>query len=239
MLPENPSFLIRGDDGQEYGPVDLDEIREWVRENRAGLGTEVRRDEPGALWRPWQNYPELVALLAEAQVTSPVPDLPGLVIAPVGRRVGAFVLDLVLVIIPILIICYTVVLIFFPDWVVRDVVSFNQYMLDTESGNQHPFTPPDPPPYASVIAELISNSILALYFTGFHSAHGQTPAKTLLRLRVVDRSGQKPSVTKSFLRGLILIFSMNLLFLPFTYAFFNPQRRTLHDFIAGTYVVEA
>jgi uncharacterized RDD family membrane protein YckC len=239
MLPENPSFLIRGEDGHEYGPVDLDELRDWVQENRAGLGTEVRRDEPNAPWQPWQDYPELVALLAEAHVTSPVPGLPGLIIAPVWRRVVAFALDLVLVVIPILIVCYTVVLIFFPDWVVRDVVSFNQYVLDTESGNQHPFSPPNPPPYASVIAELISNFILALYFTGFHSAHGQTPAKSLLRLRVVDQSGHKPGVTKSCLRALALIFSMNLFFLPIAYAFFNPQRRALHDFIAGTYVVEA
>jgi uncharacterized RDD family membrane protein YckC len=44
---------------------------------------------------------------------------------------------------------------------------------------------------------------------------------------------------KSFLRALVLIFSMSLFFIPFAYAFFNPQRRALHDFIAGTYVVEA
>jgi uncharacterized RDD family membrane protein YckC len=239
MLPENPSFLIRGDDGQEYGPVDMDELRDWVRENRAGLGTEVRLDEPAAPWNPWQNYPELVALLAEAHATSPLPGQPGLVIAPMGRRVIAFALDLVLIVIPVLIIFYTTVLIFLPDWVVRDVVAVNQFVLDAESGNQHPFSPPDPPPYAWVIAELTRDLILALYFTGFQAAHGQTPAKALLRLRVVDQLGRKPSATRSFLRALALIFSMYLLFLPLAYVFFNPQRRALHDFVAGTYVVEA
>src|SRR5476651_1741553 len=98
MLPENHSFWIRGDDGQEYGPVDLDELRDWVRENRAGLGTEVRLDElnADAPWHPWQNYPELVALLAEAQATSPVPGQPGLVIAPIWRRAVAWMMDIML-----------------------------------------------------------------------------------------------------------------------------------------------
>ena len=229
MLRENPSFLIRGDDGQEYGPVDLDELSEWVRENRAGLGTEVRLDEPGMSWLPWQNYPELVALLAEARVTSPVPDLPGLVIAPVGRRVAAFALDLLLIVILYLPIIVPLLLICMPDFYVEYAVS----------ASRPPFTPPPVTVSQEVVINMIFNLVLILYVTGFHSAHGKTPAKTLLRLRVVDRLGRKPSVTKSFLRGLILIFSMNLLFLPFTYAFFNPQRRTLHDFIAGTYVVEA
>jgi uncharacterized RDD family membrane protein YckC len=229
MLPENHSFLIRGDDGQEYGPVDLGELRDWVRENRAGLGTEVRLDEPGAPWNPWQSHPELVALLAEAHATGPVPDQSGLVIAPMGRRMVAFALDLILVMIPVLIICYTLALTFMPDWFVQAVVS----------GYQHPFSTPDLPFGVNVAVELISDFVLMLYFIGFHAAHGQTPAKALLRLRVVDQSGQKPGLVKSFLRALILIFSMKILFLPIAYAFFNPQRRALHDFVASTCVVKA
>ena len=229
MLPENHSFFIRGEDGQEYGPVDLDELRDWVQENRAGLGTEVRLDEPGAPWHPWQDYPELVALLAEVHVTSPVPGQPGLVIAPLGRRTLAFAMDLVFIWILVVPIFLTMVLVFLPDWFVHYVVA----------SSQPPFSPPDLPLDAKVIVNLISDFIVALYFAGFNAAHGQTPAKALLRLRVVDQAGQKPGLVKAFLRALALIFSMSLFFLPLTYAFFNPQRRALHDFIAGTYVVEA
>ncbi len=230
MLPENHSFLIRGDDGQEYGPVDREELRDWVRENRAGLGTEVRLDEPGGSWRPWQDYPELVALLAETQSSAgPVPGQPGLVLAPVGRRIIAFVLDLVLISILVTPIFLTTALVFLPDWFVRYVVA----------ASQTPFSLPDLPLDGKLIADLISDFVLVLYFTGFHAAHGKTPAKALLRLRVVDSSGEKPGLGKAFLRALAVVFSMSLLFLPFTYAFFNPQRRTLHDVIAGTCVVEA
>lgn len=221
--------MIRGDDGQEYGPVDLEELRKWVQENRAGLGTEVRLDEPNTPWHPWQNFPELVALLAEAHVTSPVPGLPGLVIAPLGRRVAAFALDLLLIVILYLPIIVPVLLIGMPDFYVEYAVA----------ASRPPFIPPPVTTYQEVVINMIFNLVLTLYVTGFHSVHGQTPAKALLRLRVVDQSGRKPSVTKSFLRALALIFSMNLFFLPLAYAFFNPQRRTLHDFIAGTYVVEA
>jgi uncharacterized RDD family membrane protein YckC len=229
MLPENRSFFIRGDDGQEYGPVDLDELRDWVRENRAGLGTDVRLDEPDAPWRPWQNYPELVALLAEAHAASPVPGQPNLVIAPMGRRMIAFILDLILISILLTPAFLTLALVFLPDW-------FVQYVVAT---SQPPFTPPDLPLYGKVIANLISDVALALYFSGFQAAHGQTPAKAVLRLRVVDQSGRKPGLVKAILRALALLFSMSLFFIPLTYVFFNPQRRALHDFIAGTYVVEA
>jgi uncharacterized RDD family membrane protein YckC len=229
MLPENKSFMVRGDDGQEYGPVELNELRAWVEENRAGLGTEVRLDEPGAAWHPWQNYPELVALLAVAEATGAAPGVAGLAVAPIWRRGLAFALDLFLIGLPTLIVCTTLAIVYAPDWYVQAVVS----------GTEHPFSPLALPVDANIVVNLISDVILALYFTGFHAAHGKTPAKALFRLRVVDQSGNNPTVLKAFLRAFVLIVSMSLLFLPFAYAFMNPQRRTLHDMVADTCVVEA
>ena len=83
--PPPPAFIVRGDDGEEYGPVDLAELREWVRENRAGLGTVVRPDRPDASWQPWQNYPELVALLAAV----PIYARQGWLVEDLLRDVGA------------------------------------------------------------------------------------------------------------------------------------------------------
>jgi uncharacterized RDD family membrane protein YckC len=230
MLPENPTFLIRGDDGQEYGPVDLAELRDWVQENRAGLGTEVKRDESGAIWEPWQNFPELVALLAEANVTSPVPGQNGLVIAPMGRRVLAFALDFFLASILSMPLVYALgIYSGIPDVEQRFLVAVFQ---------------PDAPALPGVLfygtlCNLMTQTVLVLYFACFVAAHAQTPAKALFRLRVVDPSGQKPYFVKSLLRALALAFSINFLFLPMLFAFFNPQRRALHDIIAGTYVVDA
>jgi uncharacterized RDD family membrane protein YckC len=80
---------------------------------------------------------------------------------------------------------------------------------------------------------------MLIYMAGFTFAHGQTPAKGLLRIRVVDENGEKLGPVKSLLRALLLVFSIQLLFIPMAYAFFNPQRRAFHDFIVGTYVIEA
>jgi uncharacterized RDD family membrane protein YckC len=229
MLPENPSFLVRGDDGQEYGPVDLTELRDWVQENRAGLGTEVRRDEPGASWQPWQNYPELVALLAEVNVTNGGTGMLPASVAPMWRRVLAFGLDLVLVSILLTPLLLMLCKIFLPDWL-------HLYRLAVENP---PALPPDLPRTAEIIANLIADVVMALYFSLFQSLHGRTPAKSIFRIRVVDEMGQNPTFVQAFWRALLLIISMNLAFIPMLYAFFNPQRRALHDIMVGTYVVEA
>jgi uncharacterized RDD family membrane protein YckC len=229
MLPENRAFLIQGDDGQEYGPVDLTELREWVQENRAGIGTSVRLDEPNSTWRPWQSYPELVALLAEIQGTDPTSAPIGTVIAPLGRRILASMLDFILssfLASPILCVVMTIYL---PDW----EVLFTQMLLQPQS------PPPPQIVHYVVMGNAIVYLILALYMAGFHAAHGQTPGKAIMRIRVVNQNGVKPNFFKALVRGIGFVVSFYLYGIPFFYAFFNPQRRTAHDFMAGTYVVNA
>ncbi|MCE0484316.1 MAG: RDD family protein [Methylacidiphilales bacterium] len=227
MLPENRVFWIRGDDDKEYGPVGLEELREWVVENRAGIGTVVRLDEPDATWQPWQSYPELVALLAEVRVTEPLSGT--LVIAPIFRRILAFILDMVfssLWATPILIV---MALYFIPDWCIQFGIAV---------GLPDPVPPPNLPQHAELAGALISDLVLVLYFTGFHAAHGRTPGKSMLRIRVVDKGGQSISLGHALLRALLVIISISAYGIPLLYAFFNPQRRTFHDVATGTYVVE-
>jgi len=232
MPPPNRAFIIKGDDGEEYGPVALDELRQWVRENRAGLGTLVHADEPEALWQPWQYFPELVALLAEAQAADGVPGFPALVLAPTGRRMAAFALDLVLAYILLFPIVLTTWIAAFPDAFIQSQVAIQMLLA---YGQQIPYTPPQ---LAEGVLKLIFVCGITFYMAGFHAAHGRTPGKSALRLRVVDQNGQKPTFGKAVLRGLILSFSISLYFLPLAYMFFNPQRRAFHDLVAGTYVVE-
>lgn len=229
MLPESRSFYIRGDDGVEYGPADLVELREWVKENRAGLGTEVRRDDVNGSWDTWQSYPELVALLAEVHVTSPVPGVPGLALAPFGRRVLAFGLDFILA----AILATPLIFVLALGSGIPDLQREAFYFMT------HPEEPaPDAILLYAKIGNLISSTILFLYFAGFIAAHGRTPSKSIFRIHVVDQFGMKPNVLRSAVRAIVLLFSMNILFIPLVWAFFNPQRRALHDYVAGTYVVE-
>jgi uncharacterized RDD family membrane protein YckC len=227
--PPPPAFIIRGDDGEEYGPVDLAELRDWVRENRAGLGTVVRADRPDAPWQPWQDHPELVALLAEAQAGGPPPVPATLVVAPFFRRVCAFALDLVLI---FFLICP----------VLRVAVAFcppEVYDQLTNSFQHGAYVPPQFSASYYLLFDGIVYGMVALYLTGFNWRHGQTPGKALLRLRVVDRDGNKPDLLRALARSLVLVFTLLFWGLPFIAVCFNPQRRGLHDLAGGTCVVEA
>ncbi len=230
MLPEDRFFWVRGEDGQEYGPVGLQELRDWVQENRAGLGTEVRRDEQNASWQPWQNYPELIALLAEVRVTSPVPGVPGLVLASLARRAGAFALDLILASILSTPVLLMLIFAYMPDWLVQ---------VGLASARPDLYNPPELPDPQQAIGSLVADLLLIAYLAGFIAAHGQTPAKALWRMKVVDVRGQKPGLGRAILRAVAIVFSMTLFFVPFIYVFVDPQRRAFHDYVAGTYVVEA
>jgi uncharacterized RDD family membrane protein YckC len=230
MLPEEQAFLVRGEDSQEYGPVGLDELREWVRENRAGLGTEVRLDERGASWQPWQTFPELVALLAEVRVTGPAVALPGaLVAAPLGRRMLACVLDLIL--------SYIMASPIFCAVLIANVPDCQEQL---RAMLQDPQNQPSPDlHHYMVICILIWYVMLLLYLAAFHAVHGKTPGKSVLRLRVVDGKGETPALSKTVLRGLVFVLSIYALGIPFACVFLNPQRRAPHDFVAGTWVVQA
>ena len=223
-----PAFFIKGDDGLDYGPVEMPELREWVREKRAGLGTRVRRDEPDSPWQPWQYFPELVALLAESQVR----DAGGAVaIASLGRRLAAILVDLFLINILFTLIFYAILKPDFP-------AIFQPWFAATQailySGQISDFHPPAP---AEFWLELLIVTLFMLYFAGYHAAHGRTPGKSLLRLRVVDGHGDKPSLARALLRALVLCLSAYFL-IPLFLVFLLPQRRAVHDFAAGTYVVD-
>ncbi len=228
MPPPSPNFIVRGDDGNDYGPVDLLELREWVRENRAGLGTTVRRDEPGALWQPWQYHPELVALLAEARVAGSTLSGTGLVLAPPVRRAAAFVIDMILIYIP-------VILIFMEVLSIGQPALMAHWMQTSSAGD---FSSPNFPPLYEALLDFLAFGGIILYMAGFHYAHGRTPGKSILGLRVVDENGEKPSASKSLLRAAVLSVSVFFLYLPLLYAFVHPQRRAIHDLVAGTSVVE-
>jgi uncharacterized RDD family membrane protein YckC len=234
MLPENPKFLIRGEDGEEYGPVDLAELRGWVSENRAGIGTEVKRDEPGGTWQPWQNFPELVALLAEFNATEGEPELAGLVLAPIWRRAAALMLDIILSYIFILPITTVLGIAFAPDLLHETYVAFS-----TAMENQTLYNPPDNFLGEQRFLNISSCLLLLLYFWGYFARYGRTPAQALFRLRVVSEAGGPMSLSQALARAFAILFSMFFCFLPMFFVFLNPQRRAIHDLIAGTYVVEA
>ncbi len=73
-VPDAPSaegYTIIGGDGDEYGPVSIDDVARWIRTGRADGSTLVRA-KANAQWQPLRHIPELAALL-----TGAIPPKPG------------------------------------------------------------------------------------------------------------------------------------------------------------------
>ncbi len=95
-------------------------------------------------------------------------------------------------------------------------------------------------------AFLISGVILALYFLAFLPLYhvllwtwwGQTVGMMAVRIKVVSRGGGRVSLGRSVLRLLGYAASVATLFFGLLIALFDRERRTLHDHLAGTVVVE-
>jgi hypothetical protein len=50
-------YKIIGADGQQYGPVSAEQLRQWIVEGRANAQTLIQA-EGGADWKPLGQYPE-------------------------------------------------------------------------------------------------------------------------------------------------------------------------------------
>ena len=83
------------------------------------------------------------------------------------------------------------------------------------------------PPYSFFFISLF------VYYFIFESIWRRTPGKWVSISKVVDKNGKKASVLQVLIRSLIRLTIIDLFFIPFL------DGRTLHDYLSGTYVVEA
>lgn len=81
--------------------------------------------------------------------------------------------------------------------------------------------------------------LVFLYCFIFIAARGQTPGKRLVGVRVVTWYGEPPTLVRSLVRTLGYLPSAALLWLGFIWIGFDREKRGLHDWIAGTYVVRS
>jgi uncharacterized RDD family membrane protein YckC len=79
--------------------------------------------------------------------------------------------------------------------------------------------------------------VVALYSFVFVAARGQTPGKQLLGLEVIDAWGERPSMTRALARTAAYFPSLLMFSLGFLWIGFDREKRGLHDWLAGTWVV--
>ncbi|HMU40847.1 MAG TPA: RDD family protein [Pseudomonadota bacterium] len=80
-------------------------------------------------------------------------------------------------------------------------------------------------------------AVSVAYFVFFWTLRGQTPGKWLLRIAVVDVYGERPSLLRSLCRATGLVVAVLPCALGVLWIGFDREKRGLHDFLSGTYVV--
>jgi len=77
------------------------------------------------------------------------------------------------------------------------------------------------------------------YYIYFWTSTGQTPGKSIMKIKVVATNGAKLTVGKAFLRVIGYAISNLILGLGFIWILFDTDKQGWHDKIASTYVVRA
>lgn len=68
-------YKIIGGDGREYGPVSAEQIRQWVRENRANAETRACLQGSNE-WKPLREFPEFADLWPAGTAAGSIPPSP-------------------------------------------------------------------------------------------------------------------------------------------------------------------
>jgi uncharacterized RDD family membrane protein YckC len=92
---------------------------------------------------------------------------------------------------------------------------------------------------ALIMALVLFGAIGLTYLLVFQIVVGRTLGMRVLRIKIIDVYGDRPSAGRCALRCAGYAASVASLFLGFLWIGFDSEKRGLHDWIAGTYVIRA
>jgi uncharacterized RDD family membrane protein YckC len=153
------------------------------------------------------------------------PSAPTVQVAGMWRRAAAGFLD-VLVLLPVI-----ALLVWIATWLTGARIPSGRTSLDFWLDL---LLTSDP---AVLTALIVSLSTVLLYQFVFQAILGQTLGMRVMKLRVIDVYGDPPSYPRAGLRTAGMLASAATLFLGFWWIGFDAEKRGLHDWIAGTYVI--
>jgi len=88
-------YYIIGDDQKEYGPVSVEQLRQWIAEGRANRNTKARTAASES-WRSLSEFPELIDSFKWSTTGPPIPPLPSPPRGTASKTSGLAVASLVL-----------------------------------------------------------------------------------------------------------------------------------------------
>ena len=92
---------------------------------------------------------------------------------------------------------------------------------------------------ALVMALVLFSAIGLIYLLVFQIVIGRTLGMRVLRLKIIDMYGDRPSAARCVARCAGYLAGIATLFLGFLWMGFDSEKRGLQDWIAGTYVIRA
>jgi len=135
-------------------------------------------------------------------------------IAPRGKRMGAFMID-------DMVVTLLLFIIFYNQLVTINMQEPEQLILFLETNG---------------VYFILLRFLYHLYFTW---QSGQTLGKRVLKIRIVEMdSGRIPSFQVALLRSGFRVISENIFYLGYLVAYFTPMVQTLHDKLSNTVVVD-
>ncbi|AIE59465.1 RDD family protein [Bacillus methanolicus] len=150
-------------------------------------------------------------------------------------RFAAYLIDSIIVVIPLGILSTIIFVIFFGasgafDAAMNDPNYLEQDLTDAEAvaifGGY-------------LVAIFVNFAVAVLYFAGLHASKWQaTIGKKLLGLKVTDMDGNRISFWRAFGRYLAMTFLSSIFMIGYIIAAFTEKKQALHDLIARTIVVK-
>ncbi|MBC8002723.1 MAG: RDD family protein [Opitutaceae bacterium] len=207
------SYKIIGGDGREYGPASLDELKAWIREGRVGHATQVWRSD-NTIWAAAEQFQELGFDLGQIHKIPPIDSFGGLETVGFWPRLGAYLLDQIV------------------------LFGLSFLIFETLMGITPLGTDPNTMDWAAFGRRMAIDTVLALvYYTAMTGQFGATVGKIAIGVRVVRMDGSPIGFGLAALRFFASILSSITLCVGYLMIAFRADHRSLHDLIVGTQVV--
>jgi uncharacterized RDD family membrane protein YckC len=215
-------YKIIGGDGAEYGPASLDELKRWIGDGRVAGFTQVWRSDL-ALWTPAARCAELQQALARLQAS--VAPAAGRELRAAGfwLRLGAYMLDRVILVMLFGAICQ------WKHWVLPVLPE----VLNEETYRQ--FMEQFQPIFHQAL--LWTLGLWVLYDFLFNGTFGATPGKMAVGAKIIGADGSPAGYGRALVRSLVARLTEILFCIGYLVILARPDKRGLHDLLAGTRVV--
>jgi uncharacterized RDD family membrane protein YckC len=225
-------YTIIGGDGKEYGPASPTQVRAWIASGRANFETQAKllgTDE----WKRLGDYPEFSEADEPPVIDPAAAGAHGSELASRGRRLGAALIDYIL-----LNLCVTPLALTVP----RTALSAAMSSGDLSGILSAP---------GMIVGSALSGFaifVLLIAQISLLSFRGQTLGKALFSIRIVRLADDSdPGFGRAWLRRslprwiifVIIPYFGAILCVLESLSIFREDRRCLHDQMAGTKVVNA